>query len=506
MDLAVFVLAPVVQGFKNLIEEDGAVYTAFDEMFRQAAAAEAAVAAEAAAEVAATAAVAVEAARAADVAGAEAAALAAKTAALAVRSAAAAGTAQAARQAEETANAQVQAATAGVVAAQALGAAAAAAAVEAAAATAAVAAAAKAAAAVTKAEAQVEDYVELMLVINTLLLTPPRYGLGPSVMASSVPFYAVISRFCNTHAGYEAFTNPRVNANLCGVFTQWQDFLVAQESRVVLGDGPGGWFSDIALRAMVESAGGNPDLQTFQDFYVCVPNADHYGFASYDAFFTRQLRPNQAIPPDNNPFIIRSACSSTVHRLYTNLRKTERFCIKNTPYSLRHILAGDEDVDTFVGGTLLQAMLGCTDYHRWHSPVNGIVVRTRLISGTMNPSPVPHPTYFAGLLDGERKDLDVITRSQDFVTAISTRALIFIQADDPVGLMCFVAVGLCEVSTCEITVNENQVIQKGDPLGTFRFGGSTHCLIFRRGLNVTPIDQNLVGSKVQVGQDIFNVA
>ncbi|KAI6155709.1 Phophatidylserine decarboxylase-domain-containing protein [Pisolithus tinctorius] len=409
MDLAVFVLAPVVQEFKNLIEEDGAVYTAFDEMFRQAAA----------------------------------------------------------RKPRYIFSVFV---------------------------------------AVTPLiSVQVEDYVELMLVINTLLLTPPRYGLGPSVMASSVPFYAVISRFCNTHAGYEAFTNPRVNANLCGVFTAWRTFLESPGSRVVLGNGPGGWFSDDALRAMVESAGGGPD-QTFQDFYVCIPDAAHYNFTSYDNFFTRELRPDQVIPPDGDSSIVRSACSSTVHSFYTGLRKTERFCIKNTPYSLRHILAGDDAVDTFVGGTLLQAMLGCTDYHRWHSPVNGTVVRTRLISGTEDPPSVPHPTYFAGLLDGEHKDPDVITRSQDFVTAISTRALIFIEAQEPIGLMCFVAVGLCEVSTCDITVSEGDPLVKGTPLGTFRFGGSTHCLIFRRGLNVTPINPNLVKSKVQVGQNILNVA
>ncbi|KIO14494.1 hypothetical protein M404DRAFT_88602, partial [Pisolithus tinctorius Marx 270] len=73
-----------------------------------------------------------------------------------------------------------------------------------------------------------------------------------------------------------------------------------------------------------------------------------------------------------------------------------------------------------------------------------------------------------------------------FVTAISTRALIFIDAALPdVGLLCFVAIGLGEVSTCKININEDDALLKGDPLGMFQLGGYTHCLFFRRCLKVT---------------------
>ncbi|EAR55358.1 phosphatidylserine decarboxylase precursor [Photobacterium sp. SKA34] len=44
--------------------------------------------------------------------------------------------------------------------------------------------------------------------------------------------------------------------------------------------------------------------------------------------------------------------------------------------------------------------------------------------------------------------------------------------------MCFIAVGMAEVSSCEITVKEGQHLDKGDELGMFHFGGSTHCLVF----------------------------
>ena len=59
-------------------------------------------------------------------------------------------------------------------------------------------------------------------------------------------------------------------------------------------------------------------------------------------------------------------------------------------------------------------------------------------------------------------------------------AFIYIQADNEhIGLMCFVSIGMSEVSSNEITVKEGQRVEKGDELGMFHFGGSTHLLIFR---------------------------
>lgn len=45
--------------------------------------------------------------------------------------------------------------------------------------------------------------------------------------------------------------------------------------------------------------------------------------------------------------------------------------------------------------------------------------------------------------------------------------------------MALVFVGMAEVSSNEITVYEGQHVEKGEQLGMFHFGGSTHLLIFR---------------------------
>ena len=72
--------------------------------------------------------------------------------------------------------------------------------------------------------------------------------------------------------------------------------------------------------------------------------------------------------------------------------------------------------------------------------------------------------------------------SQGYIAHVATRALIFIEADEPaIALMCLMAVGMVEVSSCVVTAEEGQRVRKGDHIGYLQFGGSTHCLIFRPG-------------------------
>jgi phosphatidylserine decarboxylase len=70
--------------------------------------------------------------------------------------------------------------------------------------------------------------------------------------------------------------------------------------------------------------------------------------------------------------------------------------------------------------------------------------------------------------------------TQAFICKTATRVVIFIQADDKrIGLMAILLVGMAEVSSCETFVQEGARVKKGDEIGTFHFGGSTHCLLLR---------------------------
>jgi phosphatidylserine decarboxylase len=110
----------------------------------------------------------------------------------------------------------------------------------------------------------------------------------------------------------------------------------------------------------------------------------------------------------------------------------------------------DPWADQFAGGTNYQAFLSALSYHSWHSPVDGRIVKAYVQDGTCY-SESPAEGY----------DPAGPSESQGYITEIATRAMVFVEADNPViGLMCVLPVGMAEVSTCEITVYQGQHMKK----------------------------------------------
>jgi Phophatidylserine decarboxylase/Phosphatidylserine decarboxylase len=90
--------------------------------------------------------------------------------------------------------------------------------------------------------------------------------------------------------------------------------------------------------------------------------------------------------------------------------------------------------------------------------------------------------FFTRRLEGA--DAAEPRNSQSCLAHVATRAVILIEADNPViGLTAFVPVGMNEVSSCVIDqkIQPGYHVNKGEELGYFQFGGSTHCLVFRPG-------------------------
>jgi phosphatidylserine decarboxylase len=106
------------------------------------------------------------------------------------------------------------------------------------------------------------------------------------------------------------------------------------------------------------------------------------------------------------------------------------------------------------------------------------------VSGRIKKVCVKAGTYFSEA-PAEGFDPAGPNDSQSYITAVATRALVFIEANNTnIGLMCVLAVGMSEVSSCQITAYEGQQVRKGDQIGMFHYGGSTHCLIFRPGVEL----------------------
>ena len=305
---------------------------------------------------------------------------------------------------------------------------------------------------------QIKNYRQMLSVMNRILTRAPEFNKTGLV---GFPINAILDWPMGTPAGTTAFLNEKVNRQLKKILNQWAIFLGSPDSRQVLSDDPArGWFGRDARAAM----------PTFVQDFICDPTQPYYGFASWDDFFTRRFREGRrpvASPADDG--VIANACESAPYRIAQEVKLADRFWIKAQPYSLQHMLAMDPLAGEFAGGTVYKAFLSALSYHRWHSPVSGRVVRTRLIDGA----------YYAEAL-AEGFDPAGPNESQGYITQVASRALIFIEADNPeIGLMALLFVGMAEVSSNDITVYEGQRVKKGDQLGMFHFGGSTHCLIFR---------------------------
>jgi phosphatidylserine decarboxylase len=302
------------------------------------------------------------------------------------------------------------------------------------------------------------DFFQLLKMIDVLLTTPTFYN---NTGLAGLPLNAMITSIMATDSGYTFFLDPTVNAHLKRILQTWGAFLASPASLPALSDDPRtGWFGADAMAHMPQ----------FDTEYACTPDAPHRGFASWDDFFTRCFRPGQRplAAPDDDAVIV-SPCEAAPYKLAQGARLVDRFWIKAQPYSVRHMLADDDRARQFDGGTVYQAFLSSFSYHRWHSPVSGRIVKTQVVDGT----------YYAQNRPEGYDDCGP-RRSQGYITQLATRALVFIEADHAdIGLMCFMAVGMAEVSTCEITVQAGQRVAKGEQIGMFHFGGSTCCLLFR---------------------------
>ncbi|KAF5314220.1 hypothetical protein D9758_018176 [Tetrapyrgos nigripes] len=266
---------------------------------------------------------------------------------------------------------------------------------------------------------QIRNYMKMLSLFDCILTEAPEYEDNDLV---GFPINAILDWPMGTPAGLAGFMNPK-----------------SPDSRYVLTTEDPGWFGPSASSA----------LPNFDSTFICSPTAPYKGFQSWDDFFTRRFLPGLrpvVFPDDDN--IINSACESTAYAIARDIKLRDEFWLKSEPYSLLHMTTRSLN----------------------SSPVNGTVKRTLMIPGTYYAE-----SPFMGFINPDGPDPGAPNLSQGFITQVAARALVFIEVDNPkIGLMCFMAIGMAEVSTCEIGVSEGQRIKKGEELGMFHFGGSTH--------------------------------
>lgn len=221
------------------------------------------------------------------------------------------------------------------------------------------------------------------------------------------------------------------------------------------------------------------------------------GWQTWNQFFARELNPGLRpidTPTDNGIVCSPADCnfrayypigkdnhirsSSSGETVLTRIKRTHDIG------DIAQLLDKSQYCDAFAKGMFVHYFLGPNSYHRFHTPVAGIVKEIFPVSG------------LAFLdVDISNGQFDGIDNSEDGYEFKQARGIITIDtADSPygdIGVVAVIPVGMCQVSSVNMIATEGSRLQKGDEFGYFTFGGSDIIMLFQEGV-VSP--ENIIGN------------
>lgn len=107
------------------------------------------------------------------------------------------------------------------------------------------------------------------------------------------------------------------------------------------------------------------------------------GFATFDEFFTRRLKPG-ARPIEGDEDTLVSPADGLVEDVGP-IEPGARLHVKGQEYEVGELLGDPADAARFEGGTFVVVYLSPRDYHRVHAGVRGPVTTVRHVGGTLLP-------------------------------------------------------------------------------------------------------------------------
>jgi len=186
------------------------------------------------------------------------------------------------------------------------------------------------------------------------------------------------------------------------------------------------------------------------------------GWKHFNDFFYRSLLPGvRPIYEEKNPFYCVSPADCRM-LVFPSISQATDVWIKGENFNLTSLLESEELASHYEGGSLVIARLAPQDYHRFHSPINCTVGNFVEVPGfyhTVNPIAVNHP-------------IDIFTTNRRLYTLLHSGEF---------GMVCYIAIGATMVGSIQFTAQPGDIVQKGDEMGYFAFGGSTLLLLFEPG-------------------------
>jgi len=199
-------------------------------------------------------------------------------------------------------------------------------------------------------------------------------------------------------------------------------------------------------------------------------------FPNFNEFFYRKLLPTaRPVACLDNPKVLVSPADCRLN-VFATIEDATKVWIKGKNFSLPHLLQDDNLAKEFSGGSLLISRLAPQDYHRFHSPVDGIIESIQNIDGT----------YYTVNPVAICEDIDVYTENK--------RSKLLIKSPQ-FGDVIYITVGATLVGSINFTVHEGEKIRRGDEIGYFAFGGSTLLVMFKPGVMEFDLDLLVNSSK-----------
>ncbi len=204
------------------------------------------------------------------------------------------------------------------------------------------------------------------------------------------------------------------------------------------------------------------------------------GFASFDEFFTRPLRPGMR-PAPADPDAVASPADGRLSAAGP-VGHEGRFVVKGRKYTAGELIGDDAEAARYDGGQYAIVYLSPRDYHRVHSPVSGAVRVVRSMAGDLYPVNAIGEQHVPRLFAINRRvSVAIDTAHLGRVEVVFVGAMI-------VGRITLAHVDGRDVPIGVQVLGDAPEVARGDELGRFHMG-STVVLFFERG--APPITREL---------------
>jgi phosphatidylserine decarboxylase len=219
-----------------------------------------------------------------------------------------------------------------------------------------------------------------------------------------------------------------------------------------------------------------------EDYNLPNPKARDGGFKSFNDFFARTLKNQDKDRPQTMPerdYIISAPTDCIINSIpQTIVDESTLISTKgNQKLNIKEMLDNSRYYRNFVGGVAVSCVLMPNTYHRYHSPIDGNIVESKIIEDPllgMNdfPSFVP-------------KNGNVGYYGADFNQFSNYKRGYFIGDTGKYGHVAMVAVGLSNIGSVVFNkkysdVSRSVPVKRGDELGHFLYGGSLFIMIFEK--------------------------